>query len=96
MSGGRWKRLGWVAMSAAVVCVGSDFAWRGATHRGVGVWSYGGGETIGGGFAADEHTEVVSEGVYRHECYLAAGMFFVVAAGCLWNVVARSLDGGGQ
>jgi hypothetical protein len=79
-----------VAIGVALLCFGSHFAWRGITHHGDGVWTFGGYESEShGDMGSDEHAEVISEHQFKRECYVTAVMFFVMGVGILSGVISK-------
>jgi len=69
---------------------GGRFAWEGITHRGNGVWDFGGDEPgTGGQLGTDEHQDVIPEDQNKRECYVDAAMFFSVGGVILWEVVKK-------
>lgn len=84
------QRKGVVALavlSVVLFVLAGHCAWDGLTHRGNGVWLFGGDKPgTGGQIGTDEFEAVIPEAQYKRNCYGAAGLFFVFGAGFLWEV----------
>ena len=62
------------------------FAWNGLTHHGDGVWLYGGDKPgTGGQITTSEFWSVVSEKQYKRNCFAGSVIFFVIAAGFVYE-----------
>jgi hypothetical protein len=76
-----------MALAGALFYLGGYMGWEGMTHRGPGVWTYGGGpEYDGRGPDTDEFEAVVSEHQYKRNSYAAAVMFLLFGGAILWGV----------
>ncbi|PWU20821.1 MAG: hypothetical protein C5B50_03070 [Verrucomicrobia bacterium] len=66
---------------AVAIYVGGDFVWRGMTHRGPGIVTYGGDEPgTGGATSSPEFDAEVPEAEYRRKQYEYAFVFFIFGA----------------
>jgi hypothetical protein len=85
------KRPFWLLIAAiAALWLGSDFLWKGATHKGGGFLTVGGDQPgTGGMISTDEHTGFFSERVYRRDSYVTGCIFLALGGMLMWSTVQR-------
>ena len=80
--------LGAMVLGLIFTCLGIFSTWKGITHHGNGVWTYGGEEPgTGGNVVTKETEEIISEKQYRKESYAAAIPFFILGVIFLGNSI---------
>jgi len=88
----RWI-VAWFIASGFLFYFGSHFLWQAITHKGSGVWTFGGDEPgTGGQLGSDEYQAVISGGEYKRQCEVNACMFFVIGGLIVAEAIRRWKD----
>ena len=85
----RKKLQAWLVVSLVLFLIGVHFLWAAMTHRGPGVWTFGGDEPgTDSSAGTEEFQEVIPQDEYRRYCYVSAAMFFLFGGVALSATIA--------